>query len=739
MNRSPYIRILGACLAALISLPMTVAPATASDVSTAAIPTFSVTGTGYGHGIGLSQYGAQGSAIAGKDYSWIIKHYYTGVTIGTAVTKNLKVNLDPDASSPTSYTRQVWTISNGQTGAGLSINGVSYTAGTYVFTASGSVITVTGANLSTPLVLTGSVTVVPTSGSPALLSVKEATGIYGFANGKYRGKLVLRASSSKIQLLNELDIEDYLKGVVPREMPSSWKTEALKAQSIVARSYAYVDTDATLYCTTSSQAYQGYGAYNSKGVWVGEATTTNSAVAATKGMVVKYDSKVVQTFFFSTSGGHTANVEDIWVPSDGDFDAKAAQYPYLRGVSDSYEYLASPGYAPWPSSKEQSLTGLQLADKLRSVSGVPASPTWVTGVSVERVDSGHVRYVTFAFSNGTSVKISGDTVRSKLGMLSTRFYFSGFPIKRVEGDSRYDTAVQAARLAFPGTADSVVLASGEDFPDALTGAGLAGASNGALLLTRSDSLPDVVKSAMMAFSPSTVYIMGGKSAISAGVEASVKAALPAAKIVRIAGSDRYETARLAAEKVHALSPSSKAFIVNATSWADAASVSALAYAKDYPILLVPVSGSNAQTDAYLKSAQPQTTVIAGGSAAVAVAAESRIAALTGGAVVRLQGADRYETSAAVARYAGLVTNGETFTYTDVYLATGLEFADALVGGMLAGFNGKPLILTHSDFCPTGTATFLREKKLVISQLWLLGGTGAISEEGLQALDSVMMD
>ncbi|MBN2404038.1 MAG: cell wall-binding repeat-containing protein [Coriobacteriia bacterium] len=739
MNRSPYIQILGACLAALISLPMTVAPATASDVSTAAIPTFSITGTGYGHGIGLSQYGAQGSAIAGKDYSWIIKHYYTGVTLGTAATKNLKVNLDPDASSPTSYTRQFWTISNGQTGAGLSINGVSYAAGTYVFTASGSVVTVTGANLSTPLVLTGSVTVIPTSGSPALLSVKEATGIYGFANGKYRGKLVLRASSSKIQLLNELDIEDYLKGVVPREMPSSWKAEALKAQSIVARSYAYVDTDATLYCTTSSQAYQGYGAYNSNGVWVGEATTTNNAVAATQGMVVKYDSKVVQTFFFSTSGGHTANVEDVWVPSDGDFAAKAALYPYLRGVSDSYEYLASPGYAPWPSSKEQSLTGLQLADKLRSVSGVPASPTWVTGVSVERVDSGHVRYVTLAFSNGVSVKISGDTVRSKLGMLSTRFYFSGFPIKRIEGESRYDTAVQAARLAFPGTADSVVLASGEDFPDALTGAGLAGAADGALLLTKSGSLPDIVKSTIVALAPKTVYIMGGKSAISSSVESAVKTAAPSATVVRIAGANRYETARLAAEKAHELTPSSKVFVVSSTSWADAASVSALAYAKDYPILLVSASGTSSQTDAYLKTVRPETTIIAGGSAVISTTTDARLAGLTGGAVVRLQGTDRYATSAEVARYSGLVTNGETFTYTDVYLATGLDFADALVGGMLAGANGKPLILTHSDVCPTGTATFLREKKLAISQLWLLGGTGAISEEGLQALDSVMMD
>lgn len=82
---------------------------------------------------------------------------------------------------------------------------------------------------------------------------------------------------------------------------------------------------------------------------------------------------------------------------------------------------------------------------------------------------------------------------------------------------------------------------------------------------------------------------------------------------------------------------------------------------------------------------------------------------------------------------------EGFLATETYITTGLNYPDALSGGMLAGSLRHPLLLTHPDGCPTGLAAFLDEKKLVISYIWILGGTGAISQAGVAAIDSVMMN
>jgi stage II sporulation protein D len=136
---------------------------------------------------------------------------------------------------------------------------------------------------------------------------------------KYRGSALLTASSSKVKIINQLDIEDYLKGVVPNEMHSSWHIEALKAQAIVARSYAA--NSIMLKNTTASQVYKGYSS---------ETERTNQAVESTRGLVVKYNGKPIQTFFYSTSGGRTANVGDVW-------NSNQANFPYLVSVDDPYE------------------------------------------------------------------------------------------------------------------------------------------------------------------------------------------------------------------------------------------------------------------------------------------------------------------------------------------------------------------------------------------------------------------
>lgn len=726
MERTVRTRVIGLLVATLLLAPSFAVPAAAQDLGAQAIPTFTVRGTGFGHGIGLSQYGAQGSAIAGKDYRWILAQYYTGITIGTA-TKTVRVNIDAAATpSNAGFTKISWRLLAGQSGQTIIINGVQQPAGTYTFTAGVANIVVTAPS-GAKATYTGTVSVVPSGGNPPLLQVVEGSGIYSLPNTRYRGEIQLSVSNGRLKALNVLPMDAYMYGVVPREMPSGWHAEALKAQAVAARSYAYASGD-PLYCTTRSQAYQGFGGYNSAGQWVGEMASTTSAVNQTKDQVLRYGGSVIMAYYSSHSGGHTANNEDVWV--------SGAPLPWARGVLDPYEYLAKPPYAPWPASKEKTYSGLQLADALRGLTGVPASPTWVTGMTTERAASGHVRYVTYRFSNGQTATVSGDTTRSRLGLLSTNFYFTGFPIARIAGPNRYATAVEVARQAFPATAPAAVVASGEGFADALTGAALAGAVGGPLLLTGSARLPAETVGMLGTLKPATIYIMGSEAAVDAQVEEAIAGVLPAAEIVRVAGSDRYETARDAAERVRALAGGDSAIIASGTSWADAAAASALAYARKTPVLLTPMSHLDAQTKAYLTAYQPTTTLVVGGTPAVSDDVFQDVAAATGTQPRRLSGANRYETAAAVARY----TLGDPvfFTYDQVYIATGMDYADALAGGTLAGAKGKPLLLTRTDSCPTHTADFLTERRNGIGTIYLFGGPAAISDKGLSAIDQVMM-
>lgn len=745
MNHTKLIRFFAfVCVFALVA---SIGALPAQAVEPLAIPDFTIRGGGYGHGIGLSQYGSQGFALKGWTYDDIVTHYFLGTTIATAAhNPDIKVQLAADGASQAD-----WTIRG--VDATLTVRSGTVTKEypkntDYTFTYNGTSVLMKNSAGTTVDTWAGDVVCDPV-GADAVFQIKDPSGPYSQGWMRWRGSAhMLRRSGNTLQLLNVVTLKHYLYGVVPRESPASWEPEALKAQAVVAHSYAKVkvdanddgvrDTDSALTCTTSDQVYGGHS-HLSQGVPVMyEDPDTNAAVDATYGKLVKYGTKIVQTFFSAASGGHTANIEDSW--------GYSTPQPYFVGVDDPYEDLAGSPYSSWQVEKD----GLTLAANLKGSStvaselsnhGLPAVPAgagtsvWVTGVTIERGVSGYPRWVTFRFSTGASVELSSYTVKSALGLKSPNFTFSGFPITRISGSSRYDTAVALSKKTFPGTAPAVVIASGEQYADALAGSALAGAADGALLLTYPTDLPTVVSAEIARLQPSKAYVLGGTSAVSAAVEAAIKAARPSITIERVSGVDRYETSRKVADKTRALAPATTALVVSGETWPDAASVSALAYAKAYPILLVRKSVLSAPAAAFLSSAAPATTLVVGGTSAVASSIETSIAVLTKGAVTRLAGSDRYSTAAAVARYSSVAG----FTYSEAYIATGVSYADALAGGMLAGARLKPLILTQPDACPAGTAAFLREKRTSIGQIWLLGGSGAISEAGLKAIDTVMME
>ncbi len=280
--------------------------------------TFFIRGGGYGHGIGLSQYGADGYALHGKDYRYILAHYYRGTAIGqTDPTQTVRVLLKTGSAS---FSRA--TTATGLNGAAKGL----HSAWTYTVKAlaSGSLQLIdpsgrTVGKFAAPLVVSG-------SGSGA--SPLEVVGL-----GSYRGALEFRPDGrGGVQTVDALGLDEYVQGVIAAEMPASWPAQALEAQAVAARTYAIttsVDGSGyTLYPDTRSQMYGGVGA---------ETVTTNAAVQATRGQIVTYRGAPAVTYFFASSGGYTESIDNVWLG--------ATPEPWLVGVPDPYD--AAEGADPY--------------------------------------------------------------------------------------------------------------------------------------------------------------------------------------------------------------------------------------------------------------------------------------------------------------------------------------------------------------------------------------------------------
>jgi stage II sporulation protein D len=271
-----------------------------------------VKGAGFGHGVGMSQYGAYGYAKHGFGYRDILAHYYTGTTLGTTSDQSVRVLLRDRAGS-------------------VSFRGAASACGTGLRPGKGYLVRRKGPGV---VLRSRKGRLIARCGAAMTAAGSPTVAVAG--KGTYRGSLEVRASGAGLQAINVVELEDYVRGVISRESPASWPTEALKAQAVAARSYA-LSTGIrggtfNVYDDTRSQAYGGVGA---------ETTKTDQAVSSTHLQVALYAGKVAQTFFFSTSGGHTENNEF----SSLGFGQPAI--PYLRGVEDPFEADAGSPYEHW--------------------------------------------------------------------------------------------------------------------------------------------------------------------------------------------------------------------------------------------------------------------------------------------------------------------------------------------------------------------------------------------------------
>jgi SpoIID/LytB domain protein len=333
--------------------------------------TFVVTGHGWGHGVGFSQYGAYGYAQKGVGYAKIILHYFPGTELGNAPVSRVRVLLTTGVATLTIGSTQDFRVRD----ATGTVHDVL--AGTYTLTPA---LKLTVDGQEKPSVLPGPLLFQPVA---AALALKH----------RYRGSIQVDVTGGKLRAINMIGLEQYLYGVVPSEMPFKWLPEALKAQAVAARSYALATrrTGAfDLYPDTRSQVYLGIEH---------EKPSTNAAVDATAGQVVLYQGEVAKTYFFSTSGGRTASAEDVW----------GKPVPYLVSVPDPYDSIS-----PYHNWGPFAFTGSKLA-KLLKMKGQQ-----VVDLQPEPNPSGRIKSLNVVGTKST-VTMDGAMLRKRLGLRSTWF------------------------------------------------------------------------------------------------------------------------------------------------------------------------------------------------------------------------------------------------------------------------------------------------------------------------------
>jgi stage II sporulation protein D len=363
-------------------------------------PTFVINGRGWGHGVGLAQWGAYGFAKQGATYDEILAHYYRGTTLGPAGVSRVRVLLASGRSqlsvgSVAPFTArdglgQVWHLPAGsQTiGPGLRLKTTDF---------------------QKPQRVPGPVTFLP-GNSPLRLGGRP-----------YRGNFQVSVAGGAIRAVNNVPLEAYLYGVVPSEVPKDWLPEVLKAQAVAARSYALAGRKTgswfDLYPDTRSQVYLGISH---------EAPTTTAAVNATAGEVVLSGGRLATTYFFSSSGGRTASAPEVWPSSQ--------PTPYLVSVEDPYDSI-SPHHRWGPFV----ITSSRLRRVMRA-RGKLADLRMDTG------PSGRVETVTAVGEQGEST-VTGSDLRRALKLRSTWFRIGVLALAKPEAPVTYGKKISLSGVA----------------------------------------------------------------------------------------------------------------------------------------------------------------------------------------------------------------------------------------------------------------------------------------------------
>jgi stage II sporulation protein D len=366
----------------------TVLAALALPAAAGAGTVFLLDGRGWGHGVGMSQWGAEGYARHGFSYRRILAHYYPHTQIGIADPRDVRVLLAENED----------TVRVGSSSPFLVVDA----KGRKLHLRAGSVV------LNRKFTLRHRKLRQPLRFEPGAQPLRVA-------GAAYRGSVVVKVKPKGLMAVNVLPLDRYLRGVVPWEVPTGWQTQTYEAQAVAARSYTlatlHPNADFDLYPDQRSQMYGGVGA---------ERDATNLAVGATAGQVLLWRDRIIPAFYFSTSGGKTSSVHDAW--------PRARQVPYLVSVDDPYDYL-SPHHV-WPTIV---LPATQVARVLH-LSGV-------TDMRVVENSSGRALAVRVQTARGWK-RFPGQVIRTKFKLGSTDFSLNAMRLDAPPARALFGTHVR---------------------------------------------------------------------------------------------------------------------------------------------------------------------------------------------------------------------------------------------------------------------------------------------------------
>lgn len=379
------IRRLILALAVCLALAGSAGPAAAST-------RFTLIGHGWGHGIGMSQYGALGYAQHGWTHEQILAHYYTGTTLGLLPKGTTERVLLADGKGSMHIAFDSPVVGRDENGTTKTLPAGRYrvdrgtTAGHLRLWSHDAAAYVWNGIVGSLLVSAGS--------SPLQLNERA---INGYTNDHWWGDFHVLLSGGSLSLVDVVPMEKYVRGVVPCEVPASWLPQAVQTQAVAARSYAaatagggtfdaYPDTRSQMYCPIEQQA-----------------PASDAAVVATKRQIVEYGGHVATTFFSSSSGGWTSSLSASWGSPD---------QPYLVPVRDRYD--AANGLNPNHTWAPVGYTTTSLAAGL-GVSGT------VTGVDQTIDGPSHRVTSVVVHHGGGDTTMTGSDVYSRLHLRSTYF------------------------------------------------------------------------------------------------------------------------------------------------------------------------------------------------------------------------------------------------------------------------------------------------------------------------------
>jgi len=357
-------------------------------------------------------------------------------------------------------------------------------------------------------------------------------------------------------------------------------------------------------------------------------------------------------------------------------------------------------------------------------------------------------------SVATLAALAALPISSSAAIGGSQYWNTGQAI-RLSGADRYETAVEVSEYEFgaPGVASTIVVASGENYPDALVAGPLASLLNAPLILTGKDSLPEIARKNIkwvfdgVADAEIDIYVVGGTSAVSDSVVAELQNIHPNIRVERLAGIDRYETARLVAGR---FSSNDSIFLANGASFPDALAASGPASDRDVhynlmPILLVKGTMLDPNLHNWISErVEPgilKSVSLVGGTDVLDSRVEGEIEYIAQQQsvtvnIARLSGNNRYETARAVAQHF------YPMGVDSIGIASGENFPDALVGGQDSGKAAaldqtQAFLLTPPDSLHSAVVDFVNANAASLNSAVVYGGVEAVSEGTRLQLESLL--